>query len=123
FRSKKQPGTKRSIGIGIINPIDTCARKTRLVKAKKMFVAAEAMKKDVFAIFPARLFHFRHLRDSHASDNQRLLDLGSRNSQIIQRAPATPKMYSGRCCAFDHRERDVTLSGSAVSRFLMTVLR
>src|SRR5438132_10392800 len=82
FRSKKQPGTKRSIGIGIINPIDTCARKTRLVKAKKMFVAAEAMKKDVFAIFPARLFHFRHLRDSHASDNQLLLDIGLRNSQI-----------------------------------------
>src|SRR5438105_7600307 len=26
-------------------------------------------------------------------------------------------------CALDHREREVTLSGSAVSRFLITVLR
>src|ERR1700726_2958191 len=26
-------------------------------------------------------------------------------------------------CAFDHREREVTVSGSAVSRFLITVLR
>ena len=57
-----------------------------------MFVAAEAMKKDVFAIFPARLFHFRHLRDSHASDNQRLLDLGPRNSQISvpRKSPNNP---------------------------------
>ena len=26
-------------------------------------------------------------------------------------------------CAFDHREREVTVNGSAVSRFLITVLR
>jgi len=26
-------------------------------------------------------------------------------------------------CAFDHRERELTLNGSAVSRFLITVLR
>ncbi len=82
FRSKKQPGTKRSIGIGIIDAVDTCTPKMMLVQTKKIFVTAEAIKKDVFAIFPARLFHFRHLGDSRATANQSLLDLRPGESKI-----------------------------------------
>src|SRR5260370_40158163 len=53
------------IGTGIIDAIDMCAPKTMmLVSPEQMFVAAEPIKKDVFAIFPARLFYFHHIRDS-----------------------------------------------------------
>src|SRR5438132_11986603 len=95
FRSKKQPGTKRSIGIGIINPIDTCARKTRLVQAKKMFVAAEAMKKDVFAIFPTRLFYFCHLGDSRTLVNKSLFDVlpGHAKIPVPAKSPHCPTRH------------------------------
>src|SRR5207302_11060919 len=96
FRSKKQPGAKRSIGIGIINPIDTCARKTRLVQAKKMFVAAEAMKKDVFAIFPTRLFYFYHLGDSRTFVNKCSFDIRLVDAKIPvpRKSPHYPAMAS-----------------------------
>src|SRR5882762_6634739 len=88
---------KRSVGTGIIDPIDMCAPKTTmLVAAKKMFVAAEPIEKDVFAIFPTRLFYFPHLRDLRASVNQSLLDLrpGESKISVPRKSPDNPARTS-----------------------------
>src|SRR5438874_2385789 len=113
--SKEQSGGKRSIGTGIVDAIDMCAPKMMmLVSPKKVFVAAEPIKKDVFAIFPACLFYFPHLRNSRTSANQSLLDLRPGDSKIS--VPCKSPYDPARASHPENVIRELLPSGCFVNR-------